>query len=155
MERFLQDIAAGKTATERKRLAARSFSQVKGGKGTATRTVGLLGGIFAFAVRHKLRPDNPVRGVARFKDGRSERFLSAAELARLTTDNLMTTKEAAAYLQLSPSLLNKLRLTGGGPVFVRLAGRAIRYRRADLDAWIAASVMASTSQALRHAGVDQ
>lgn len=83
VERFLQDIAAGKTATERKRLAARSFSQVKGGKGTATRTVGLLGGIFAFAVRHKLRPDNPVRGVARFKDGRSERFLSAAELARL------------------------------------------------------------------------
>lgn len=73
----------------------------------------------------------------------------------MATDNLMTTKEAAAYLQLSPSLLNKLRLTGGGPVFVRLAGRAIRYRRVDLDAWIAASAMASTSQALRQAGFDQ
>lgn len=63
----------------------------------------------------------------------------------MTTDKLMTTQEAAAYVRLSPSLLNKLRLTGGGPVFVRLAGRAIRYRQSDLDAWVAASAMASTS----------
>lgn len=83
VERFMRDVAAGKTATERKKLAAHSTSKVTGGKGAASRTVGLLGGIFAFAVRHKLRLDNPVRGVARFKDGRSERFLSAAELARL------------------------------------------------------------------------
>ncbi|MCC6829153.1 MAG: hypothetical protein IT550_13095 [Novosphingobium sp.] len=47
---------------------------------------------------------------------------------------------------MSESLLHKLRLTGGGPVFVRLAGRAIRYRKADLDAWVQASVMASTAQ---------
>lgn len=63
----------------------------------------------------------------------------------MNTDKLMTTQEAAAYVRLSPSLLNKLRLTGGGPVFVRLAGRAIRYRQSDLDAWVAASAMASTS----------
>ena len=59
---------------------------------------------------------------------------------------LMKTEDAAAYLGLSQSLLHKLRLTGGGPAFVRLAGRSIRYRRADLDAWVNASVMASTSQ---------
>ncbi|HEX7753671.1 MAG TPA: helix-turn-helix domain-containing protein [Novosphingobium sp.] len=59
----------------------------------------------------------------------------------MTTDNLMTTKEAAEYVRLSPSLLNKLRLTGGGPVFVRLAGRAIRYRQFDLQAWVAASAV--------------
>ncbi len=64
----------------------------------------------------------------------------------------MKTDEAARYLGLSSSLLNKLRLTGGGPVFVRLAGRAIRYRRADLDAWANASAMASTSQAPGDAG---
>lgn len=65
------------------------------------------------------------------------------------------TREAARYLGLSSSLLNKLRLTGGGPVFVRLAGRAIRYRRADLDAWASASAMASTSQAPGDAGATQ
>lgn len=63
-----------------------------------------------------------------------------------TQNQLMKTEEAGRYLGLSSSLLNKLRLTGGGPQFVRLAGRAIRYRRADLDAWIDASVAASTSQ---------
>lgn len=63
-----------------------------------------------------------------------------------TEIQLMKTEEAARYLGLSSSLLNKLRLTGGGPVFVRLAGRAIRYRRTDLDEWVAASAMASTSQ---------
>ncbi len=61
------------------------------------------------------------------------------------TSHLMKTDEAGRYLGVSASLLNKLRLTGDGPVFVRLAGRAIRYRRADLDAWVDASTMASTS----------
>jgi hypothetical protein len=53
-------------------LRCKAFLQVKGGKGTATRTVGLLGGIFAFAVRHKLRADNPVRQAA-------DRIAKAAE----------------------------------------------------------------------------
>jgi integrase len=83
VERFMRDVAAGKTAVKRERVGPRAYTQRRGGKGTASRTVGLLGGIFAFAVRHKLRPDNPVHGVTRYKDGRSERFLSAQELARL------------------------------------------------------------------------
>ena len=41
-----------------------------------------------------------------------------------TQSPYLKTDDAARYLGLSPSLLNKLRLTGGGPVFVRLAGRA-------------------------------
>ena len=56
---------------------------VEGGKGTATRTVGLLGGIFSFAVERQLRPDNPVRGVKRYPDKKSETFLSHSELATL------------------------------------------------------------------------
>src|SRR5438309_374208 len=51
----------------------RGTSKVRGGRGTATRTVGLLGGIFAYAVRRRLRTDNPVRGVLRFPDHRRER----------------------------------------------------------------------------------
>lgn len=83
VERFMRDVATGKTAVKRERIGPRAYTQPRGGKGTASRTVGLLGGIFAFAVRHKLRPDNPVHGVARYKDGRSERFLSGDELGRL------------------------------------------------------------------------
>jgi predicted DNA-binding transcriptional regulator AlpA len=44
--------------------------------------------------------------------------------------------EAASLLSVSPSLLKKWRLAGSGPRFVRLGGRAIRYRRVDLLAWV-------------------
>ncbi|GAA0640957.1 tyrosine-type recombinase/integrase [Brevundimonas lenta] len=122
--RFLKDVAAGKTATTPKPTTAalkaqglkgkalahadrrrRTDPASKGGKGTATRTVGLLGAIFAFAVREGLRPDNPVRGVERFKDRQSQRFLSAEELGRLT--GALTDAAAAG---LNPHGLNVIRL---------------------------------------------
>lgn len=80
--RFMQDVAAGKTARDEK-TGSRGRSIVRGGKGVATRTVGLLGAIFTFSVEQGLRPDNPVRGVKRYADRKNERFLSPAELARL------------------------------------------------------------------------
>ena len=49
IKRFLQDVAKGKTATDIK-TGKRGRAIVRGGEGTATRTVGLLGGIFAYAV---------------------------------------------------------------------------------------------------------
>jgi len=51
--------------------------------GGASRTVGLLGGIFSFAIRRGLRADNPVRGVERRADGQRQRRLSETEYAAL------------------------------------------------------------------------
>ena len=65
IEQFRDALAAGKTKADVK-TGKRGRSIVSGGKGTATRTLGLLGGIFGFAVRKKLRLDNPVHGVKRF-----------------------------------------------------------------------------------------
>lgn len=51
----------------------------------------------------------------------------------------LTPKEAADYAALSESYLAKLRMGTGpqvGPRFLRIGQRAIRYRRADLDAWM-------------------
>ncbi|MBM4185673.1 MAG: helix-turn-helix domain-containing protein [Gemmatimonadetes bacterium] len=46
----------------------------------------------------------------------------------------MKAREAAEYLSLSQSYLAQLRMTGDGPPF-RMFGRAVRYRREDIDAW--------------------
>lgn len=54
------------------------------------------------------------------------------------------TPEAAAYLRLSSSILNKWRVAGSGPAFVKL-GRRVVYALADLDAWVAAGRRLSTS----------
>lgn len=58
--------------------------------------------------------------------------------------NLLTTNQAAERCNLSRRTLEKLRLTGGGPIYIRLGG-AVRYRAEDLDAWIAANRRRSTS----------
>ena len=51
--------------------------------GTASRTIGLLGAIFTFAVKQRMRTDNPVRGVERPADGKRDRRLSDEEYAAL------------------------------------------------------------------------
>jgi integrase len=82
IERFMHAVAEGKSAA-RVKTKRRGLARVRGGRGTATRAVGLLGAIFTYAVRRGLRPDNPVHGVIRFADGRRERRLSDGEYASL------------------------------------------------------------------------
>jgi predicted DNA-binding transcriptional regulator AlpA len=61
------------------------------------------------------------------------------------TDFCMRTPEAAHYLGISESTLNKTRLTGDGPPFVKVMPRAVAYRKPDLDAWLEARLCQSTS----------
>lgn len=51
--------------------------------GTATRTLGMLGAIFAFSVKRKMRSDNPVRGVDRPASGVRTRRMFPEEYGRL------------------------------------------------------------------------
>jgi len=82
INRFMQDVTTGKTATDIK-TGLRGRAIVRGGKGAATRTVGLLGGIFSFAIDSGLITDNPVRGVKRFSDKKCERYLRRDEIVAL------------------------------------------------------------------------
>ena len=52
--------------------------------------------------------------------------------------------EAARRLGLSVSTLNKLRVFGGGPVFLKL-GRRVAYDPSDLEEWLASKRRSSTS----------
>lgn len=127
--KFMRDVAAGKSAApvkpsrralrakgmKGKALAAvesrkRTDPAARGGKGTASRTVGLLGAIFAFAVREGLRSDNPVRGVERYRDNQSQRFLSGAELASLTA--AISAAEAEGANRHGLNVIRLLTLTG-------------------------------------------
>ena len=54
--------------------------------------------------------------------------------------------EVAYLLGLDRRTLDSWRLRGDGPRFVRISARAIRYRRADLLAWIEARIVSSTSE---------
>lgn len=80
--RFLRDVVAGKSATDVK-TKKRGRAIVTGGRGTAARTMGLLGGIFSYAVKEGHRPDNPVNGIIRPKDGTREWRLDDAGYRQL------------------------------------------------------------------------
>ncbi len=61
----------------------------------------------------------------------------------LAASPLLSTKQAAIYLGLSNSTLNKWRCYGTGPSFVKL-GRAVRYRKAQLDEFLATRTAVNT-----------
>jgi predicted DNA-binding transcriptional regulator AlpA len=59
-------------------------------------------------------------------------------------ESLETEREAADFLGVTTRALQKWRVTGTGPSFVRISGRCVRYRRRDLVAWVEARLRSST-----------
>jgi hypothetical protein len=53
--------------------------------------------------------------------------------------------QAADYTNISKSSLDKLRVYGGGPLYIKVGARVI-YDRVDLDAWLEGKKVANTSQ---------
>ena len=60
-------------------------------------------------------------------------------------DRLLTTQEAAHFLGVSKSYLEKDRWAGGQIPFVRVGERAVRYRWEDLELYIRSKLRFSTS----------
>ena len=61
------------------------------------------------------------------------------------THRRLRTPAAADYLGYAESTLEKKRLTGDGPPFIRL-GRVVVYDTRDLDAWLVQRRARSTSE---------
>lgn len=54
--------------------------------------------------------------------------------------------EAAEYIGHSKRALQNWRVRGGGPKFIKVSGRSVRYRRLDLNEWAESKLVASTSE---------
>jgi len=63
----------------------------------------------------------------------------------MKSDNLLTPKQAAGYLNVAEISLAKWRVDGSGPEYFKL-GRAVRYRIDCLDAWLEERLQRSTSE---------
>lgn len=74
---------AGKTRVSIKTKKLRGKAIVRGGAGTATRTVGLLGGILTYVVEAGIIETNPAHGIRKPKDNVRKRRLSEAEYRML------------------------------------------------------------------------
>jgi predicted DNA-binding transcriptional regulator AlpA len=58
---------------------------------------------------------------------------------------LLTQRQAAEMLCLSERTLERWRVSGDGPAYVKL-GRRVAYRECDLIEWVARRIRTSTSQ---------
>jgi integrase len=125
IDRFLHDVAEGRTAGKAKTAKKRGLARVTGGRTAASRAVGLLGGIFTYAVRKKLRPDNPVHGVTRFEDGKRDRRLTDDEYAALGA--ALRKVEASEMWPPAIAAARFLVLTGWR------SGEAMALRRPEVD----------------------
>lgn len=55
-------------------------------------------------------------------------------------------EQASLYTGLAVKTLERMRCTGRGPRFVRISRNAVRYTKADLDAWLSSRTVGSTSE---------
>ena len=58
---------------------------------------------------------------------------------------LIDEKAAADFLGLERRTIQGMRQRGGGPRYIRISSRCLRYRRADLREWAEARMRSSTS----------
>ena len=64
---------------------------------------------------------------------------------------LLTTKAVGQYIGAAEETVRSWRRTGFGPPFIRLSPRAVRYKREDVEAWLATNKRISTSQTAEQA----
>ena len=62
-------------------------------------------------------------------------------------DRFIDENEAAAFMAYSVRALQGWRFKGGGPHYIRVSSRSIRYRRRELIEWAESRLRASTSEA--------
>jgi integrase len=110
INKVLKDIMAGKTRVSVKTKKLRGKAIVRGGAGTATRTVGLLGGILTYAVESGIIERNPAHGIKKPKDNVRDRRLTEAEYR--TLGQLLLKAVAIEKYAMTVDIIRQIALTG-------------------------------------------
>lgn len=110
INKVLKDIMAGKTRVSVKTKKLRGKAIVRGGAGTATRTVGLLGGILTYAVEAGIIDRNPAHGIRKPKDNVRNRRLTQGEY-RALGEMLRKAAENEKYA-MTVDIIRQIALTG-------------------------------------------
>jgi hypothetical protein len=58
----------------------------------------------------------------------------------------LSTREAAGHIKLGKSTLERMRVEGNGPTFIRATAKRVVYRLEDLDAYLAERRHRSTAE---------
>jgi integrase len=110
VNKVLKDIMAGTTRASVKTKKLRGRANVRGGAGTATRTVGLLGGILTYAVEAGIIENNPAHGIRKPKDNVRNRRLTEAEYR--TLGELLRAAEQDEKYAITVEIIRQIALTG-------------------------------------------
>lgn len=60
-------------------------------------------------------------------------------------DALIDESAAARFLDVSIRFMQKHRVSGDGPPYIKISARCVRYRRGDLKAWAEQRIRTSTT----------
>lgn len=110
VNKVLKDIMAGKTRVSVKTKKLRGKAIVRGGAGTATRTVGLLGGILTYAVEAGIIAINPAHGLRKPKDNVRTRRLTEAEYR--TLGEMLRAADKEEKYATTVEIIRQIALTG-------------------------------------------
>lgn len=61
-------------------------------------------------------------------------------------EQLLTPEQVSAITGLAEQTLAHYRVSGGGPAYIRISARCIRYREGDLRQWISDRYVSSTTE---------
>ena len=98
----------------------------------------------ARTIRAGTTDGNPFALAGTIPPGSSTRKREGDRRMNESNGHYMNTREAAAWLGLSPRTLDRYRVSGEGPAFHRFGSR-VRYLPADLEEWASARRRVSTS----------
>jgi predicted DNA-binding transcriptional regulator AlpA len=73
-------------------------------------------------------------------------FVNPRRKIEMEANTLLTVEDAAAHLKISKHTLNRWRVTGEGPPFIKYGPRLVRYLVTALDIWANERMFANTSQ---------